>query len=179
MLISSMSKISVPRVEPSPFARRVGLKIVVNSLCRSKNCTWKKQVKLVLCCYVQPAVPSYILQLQIWNGYFLNPITPHVSQGKIPTTELFLNKLRMQQSVMITSWPDWRYFSWSPATWYNIETIGITLGGIGSCDVFWYPCDGGMITRRRPPTLMDFTAASIPGITCKIHIFYYGLSISP
>lgn len=39
MLISSMSKISVPRVEPSPFARRVGLNIVVNSLCRSKNCT--------------------------------------------------------------------------------------------------------------------------------------------
>lgn len=84
MLISSMSKISVPRVEPSPFARRVGLKIVVNSLCRSKK-----------------------------------------------------------------------------------------LGGIGSCDVFWYPCDGGMITRRRPPTLMDFTAASIPGITCKIHIILW------
>ena len=38
MLISSMSKMTVPRVEPSPFARRVGLNIVVNNLCRSKNC---------------------------------------------------------------------------------------------------------------------------------------------
>ena len=37
MLTSSMSNTRVPSVEPSPFARRVGLKIVVKSLCRSKN----------------------------------------------------------------------------------------------------------------------------------------------
>jgi hypothetical protein len=51
---------------------------------------------------------------------------------------------------------------------WNSDSRKVTLGGIGSCDVFWYPCDGGMTTRRRPPTLMDFTAASIPGITCRI-----------
>lgn len=39
VLTSSMSKTRVPRVEPSPLARRVGLKIVVKSLCLSKN--WK------------------------------------------------------------------------------------------------------------------------------------------
>jgi hypothetical protein len=51
---------------------------------------------------------------------------------------------------------------------WNSDSTRVTLGGIGSCDVFWYPCDGGMTTRRRPPTLIDFTAASIPGITCRI-----------
>lgn len=38
-LTSSISNMSVPKVEPSPLARRVGLKIVVNNLCLSKNCT--------------------------------------------------------------------------------------------------------------------------------------------
>lgn len=40
-----------------------------------------------------------------------------------------------------------------------------TLGGIGSWDVFWYPCDGGIMTRRMPPTFIDFTAVSMPEIT--------------
>lgn len=38
MLTSSISNIRVPNVEPSPLARRVGLKMVVNNLCLSKNC---------------------------------------------------------------------------------------------------------------------------------------------
>lgn len=42
------------------------------------------------------------------------------------------------------------------------------MGGIGSCEVFWYPWDGGITTRRTPPTFIDFTAVSIPAITCKI-----------
>lgn len=41
----------------------------------------------------------------------------------------------------------------------------LTLGGMGSCDVFWYPSDGGMITLRIPPTFIDLTATSIPAIT--------------
>lgn len=45
-----------------------------------------------------------------------------------------------------------------------------TLGGRGSWDVFWYPWDGGIITRRRPPTFIDFTAVSIPDITCNKYI---------
>lgn len=39
-LTSSISNKRVPRVEPSPLARRVGLKMVVNNLCLSKN--WEK-----------------------------------------------------------------------------------------------------------------------------------------
>lgn len=41
----------------------------------------------------------------------------------------------------------------------------ITLGGMGSCDVLWYPCDGGITILRRPPTFIDFTAVSIPEMT--------------
>lgn len=49
----------------------------------------------------------------------------------------------------------------------NLEENRVnTLGGMGSCDVFWYPWDGGMMTLRIPPTFIDFTAASIPEITC-------------
>lgn len=33
-----------------------------------------------------------------------------------------------------------------------------TFGGNGCWDVVWYPCDGGIITRRIPPTRIDLTA---------------------
>lgn len=36
-LTNSISNMRVPNVEPSPLARRVGLKIVVKSLCLSKK----------------------------------------------------------------------------------------------------------------------------------------------
>lgn len=36
-LTNSISNMRVPNVEPSPFARRVGLKMVVNNLCLSKK----------------------------------------------------------------------------------------------------------------------------------------------
>eukprot|EP00959_Pyramimonas_sp_CCMP1952_P182833 3823296-Pyramimonas_sp.AAC.1 len=37
-LSSSTSKMTVPRVSPSPLAIRVGLKMVVYNRCRSENC---------------------------------------------------------------------------------------------------------------------------------------------
>lgn len=48
VLTSSMSKTRVPRVEPSPFARRVGLKMVVKSLCLSKNCKNTHNTNVIL-----------------------------------------------------------------------------------------------------------------------------------
>ena len=87
MLISSMSKIRVPRVEPSPFASRVGLNIVVNSLCRSKNCTKTTgEISTLLCpassTELHPSTTDGgIYQAVLYSGYFLNPSTPMYLKG--------------------------------------------------------------------------------------------------
>lgn len=53
-------------------------------------------------------------------------------------------------------------------TSYNIINTRVkihTLGGMGSWNVFWYPSDGGIMTRRIPPTFIDLSAVSIPDMT--------------